>query len=214
MRIVSILDQAFEGLDRARANAEANLESARELFDTTLLASFNDISSSSKSLLLKEVCTDFGRGKSKHRPRNAPILYGGEYPFVQTGDIRKANGLLTEYSQTYSDIGLGQSKLWPKGTVCITIAANIAETAVLGLDACFPDSVIGAVLDPKLTFPSYVEYMLRYFATDLKALSKGSAQDNINLGTFENKHFPFPELEVQNKLVCELDELSFQLLGC
>jgi type I restriction enzyme S subunit len=88
------------------------------------------------------------RGRSRHRPRNAPHLYGGPYPFVQTGDIKAARGLLTTFTQSYSEAGLAQSRLWAKGTVCITIAANIAETAVLGIDACFPDSIVGFVAAP------------------------------------------------------------------
>jgi len=98
---------------------------------------------------LGEMALDFGRGKSKHRPRNDSRLYGGNIPFIQTGDIRNAPHVITEYTQTYSELGLRQSKLWPKGTLCITIAANIAETTILGFDACFPDSVIGFVADPK-----------------------------------------------------------------
>ena len=68
---------------------------------------------------------ELNRGKSKHRPRNAPLLYGGQYAFVQTGDIRHANGLIRHYNLTYSEEGLKQSRLWPAGTLCITIAANI-----------------------------------------------------------------------------------------
>ena len=75
-----------------------------------------------------------GRGKSRHRPRNATFLYGGRYPFFQTGDIKAANFHLTEYSQTYSEDGLAHSKLWKPGTLCITIAANIAESAILGIE--------------------------------------------------------------------------------
>ena len=86
---------------------------------------------------------ELNRGKSKHRPRNDPKLYNGGYPFVQTGDIRYANKFIRSYSQTYNEIGLKQSRLWPKGTLCITIAANIADTAILGFDACFPDSIVG-----------------------------------------------------------------------
>ena len=86
---------------------------------------------------------ELNRGKSKHRPRNASFLYGGRYPFVQTGDIKQANGLIGHYNQTYSEEGLKQSRLWPASTLCITIAANIADTAILGFDACFPDSVVG-----------------------------------------------------------------------
>ena len=69
---------------------------------------------------LGEVALDFGRGKSKHRPRNDPKLYGGNTPFIQTGDIRNASHIIETYSQTYSEIGLKQSKLWSKGTLCIT----------------------------------------------------------------------------------------------
>ena len=83
------------------------------------------------------------RGKSTHRPRYAFHLYCGAYPFVQTGDVKAAGKYITNYSQTYSEAGLKQSRLWKKGTLCITIAANIADIAILGFDACFPDSVLG-----------------------------------------------------------------------
>ena len=86
---------------------------------------------------------DFGRGKSKHRPRDDARLYGGPHPFVQTGIVSASRGSITKSNQTYSDFGLAQSKLWPKGTLCITIAANIAKTGVLTFDACFPDSIVG-----------------------------------------------------------------------
>ncbi len=79
-----------------------------------------------------------GRGRSRHRPRDAAFLYGGPFPFVQTGDVKKAGLYLREYEQTYSEAGLAQSKLWPVGTLCITVAANIAETSILATQACFP----------------------------------------------------------------------------
>ena len=56
--------------------------------------------------------------------------------------------------------GLQQSKQWEKGTLCITIAANIAETGLLGFDACFPDSIIGFVANPKFAITEYVYYYL------------------------------------------------------
>ena len=156
---------------------------------------------------LEEVATVFGRGKSRHRPRNAPHLYGGEYPFVQTGDIRNADHVITKYSQTYSEAGLAQSKLWPKGTICITIAANIAETAILGFDACFPDSVIGVVADPKEADVDFIEYLLQSFKARIQSMGKGSAQANINMGTFENERFPFPSVPEQKTIVSRLDAL-------
>ena len=85
------------------------------------------------------------RGKSKHRPRNDPSLFGGEYPFIQTSDIKNATFYITDYTDTYNEKGLSQSKLWEPDTLCITIAANIADTAILGIKACFPDSVMGFI---------------------------------------------------------------------
>jgi type I restriction enzyme S subunit len=159
---------------------------------------------------LPEMALDFGRGKSKHRPRNDEKLYGGDIPFIQTGDIRGAPHIVEKYTQTYSQIGLKQSKLWPKGTLCITIAANIAETSILGFDACFPDSVIGFVADPKKTSPDYVEYLLQSTKKKLdeKGKEKSSAQSNISLGTFEQLKLPFPSMEEQARIVAILDKFD------
>ena len=210
-RIVAILDEAFEGIATAKANAEKNLQNARELFDSRLRSLVSEQAEASDRKTLREIAMDFGRGKSKHRPRNDPKLYGGPYPFIQTGDVRGSDHLITDFAQTYSDAGLAQSKLWPKGTLCITIAANIAETGVLGFDACFPDSVIGVVVDERQTSSKYLEYMLQTVKAELKAKGKGSAQDNINLATFENERFPFPDLATQASIVGSLDALAAEI---
>ncbi len=159
---------------------------------------------------LSEMALDFGRGKSRHRPRNDKRLYDGDIPFIQTGDIRNASHTIMQYSQTYSNFGLKQSKLWPRGTLCITIAANIAETSILGFDGCFPDSVIGFIADPKKTSSDYVEYLLQSTKKKLeeKGKEKSSAQSNINLGTFEQLKLPFPSLEEQARIVAILDKLD------
>jgi type I restriction enzyme S subunit len=207
-RIVAILDETFEGLATVAANAETNLKNARELFDSYLNSIFKLQDGEWAKKSLRDVAIEFGRGKSKHRPRNDPALYDGKYPFVQTGDIRNSGGVITEYSQTYNETGLAQSKLWPKGTICITIAANIAETGILDFDACFPDSIIGMVVDPAQTNNKFVEYLLRFFKAALQAQGKGSAQDNINLATFENRKFPFPPIKIQDTLAAKLDGIA------
>ena len=206
-RIVAVLDEAFEGLARARVNIEANLADAGELRVKAIAAVMGDQEETSPNLLLKEIALDFGRGKSKHRPRNDPRLYGGEYPFIQTGDVRAADRYIRSHSQTYNDTGLAQSKLWPAGTVCVTIAANIAETATLTYPACFPDSVIGIVPKNETAIAEYIEYVLQYARVRLQARGRGAAQDNINLKTFETELFPFPPLAEQESVVRQLDEV-------
>jgi type I restriction enzyme S subunit len=143
---------------------------------------------------------EIGRGKSKHRPRDADFLFGGKYPFIQTGDVRKAELYLTEYTQTYSEAGLKQSKLWNEDTLCITIAANIAETAILKIKACFPDSVIGLIPKENATTVLFVKHLFDKFKIQIQSLSQGAAQDNLNQEKLSNIEFVFPTLPEQTKI--------------
>ena len=207
-RIVAILDEAFESIAKAKESAEINLKNANEIFESYLQNVFENKGAGWEEKTLKEISDIFGRGRSMNRPRNDPKLYGGKYPFIQTGDIRNSNHHIGEYTQTYNEIGLAQSKLWLKGTICITIAANIAETGILSFDACFPDSVIGLVVNQKIANNNFVEYMLQSFKKRLQAKGKGSAQDNLNMKKFENEYFPIPTLLEQERIVTKLDTLS------
>ena len=141
------------------------------------------------------------RGKSKHRPRNDPRLYGGQYPFVQTGDIKAAGLYLASYSQTYNETGLAQSKLWPADTLCITIAANIADTAILAFPACFPDSVMGFIPDRDICLVRYVKYCFDILQAKCRQISQGTAQDNLSWERLSTIKFPVPSLGVQEQIV-------------
>lgn len=144
------------------------------------------------------------RGRSKHRPRNDKSLFGGKYPFIQTADVKLAGLYLTKYSETYNEQGLNQSKLWPSGTLCITIAANIADTAILGLDACFPDSIIGFIPYENKANVKFVKYAFDILQRDCKNISQGTAQDNLSWEKLSTIKFPAPSIEIQNKIVEKL----------
>jgi type I restriction enzyme S subunit len=150
----------------------------------------------------------FERGKSKHRPRNDPKLFQpGIYPLVQTGEVARADGVIEEFHSQYSDVGLAQSKMWPKGTLCITIAANIADVATLGFDACFPDSVVGFVPCKPMESPQYILYFMKTAKADLLKFAPSTAQKNINLGILETVLIPLPPLEEMGRIVAKIDEL-------
>jgi type I restriction enzyme S subunit len=140
------------------------------------------------------------RGKSKHRPRNDPELYDGKYPFIQTGDVKHSSFYVTSHTQTYNEKGLAQSKLWETGTLCITIAANIADTAILSYPACFPDSIIGFLPDKKKADVKYVKYCLDTFRLQMQSISQGTTQDNMSLEKLLSIGFPAPDLESQRKI--------------
>ena len=148
---------------------------------------------------------DLGRGKSKHRPRNDPKLFvDGKYPFIQTGDVKAATNCITTFTKQYGEFGLSQSKLWPKGTLCITIAANIAETAFLGIDACFPDSVVGFTPNESI-LAEYVRYFVESQKIRLWAFAPATAQKNINLDTLENLIVPYCSIDEQRVVISEIE---------
>lgn len=140
------------------------------------------------------------RGRSKHRPRNDPSLFGGIYPFIQTADVKSANFYITEYDTTYNEKGLAQSKLWHPGTLCITIAANIADTGILAMDACFPDSVMGFIPYEGVSDVRFVKYCFDILQANCKKISQGAAQDNLSWEKLSTIQFPAPPIENQRKI--------------
>jgi type I restriction enzyme S subunit len=147
------------------------------------------------------------RGKSRHRPRNAAHLYGGPYPFIQTGDIAQSGGRITSHRQTYSEAGLAQSRMWPAGTVCVTIAANIANSAILTYPACFPDSVVGMNPEQGLCRPEYLEFFIRTARSDLDQLAPATAQKNINIEILNDVVIALPPFAEQNEIVRRVEAL-------
>ncbi len=145
-----------------------------------------------------------GRGKSRHRPRNDPSLYGGPYPFFQTGDVKAAEFYLSHYSQTYNENGLSQSKLWEPGTLCITIAANIAETAILKIKGCFPDSIVGFIADPENADVRFIKYSIDMMKLGMQNVSKGTTQDNLSLDKLLTFDFLAPPPPTQRKIAAIL----------
>ncbi len=150
---------------------------------------------------------ELDRGRSRHRPRNDPRLYGGPYPFIQTGDVRQSGGSIRRHTQTYSELGLAQSKLWPAGTLCITIAANIAETAILTYPACFPDSIVGFLRWDDAATTRYVQLCLLAIKDRLRELAPATAQKNINLETLGTLLIPLPPPVELAEIVAEVDRL-------
>ena len=154
----------------------------------------------------------FSRGKSQHRPRNDAKLLGGQYPLIQTGDVANAYTYINCYGQTYNEEGLKQSKLWKKGTLCITIAANIAQTAILNIDACFPDSIIGFIPDEKKANTLFVHNWFKFFQPILEEQAPAAAQKNLNGTTLGKVQVIIPPIELQNEFagfVKHIDKLKF-----
>ena len=178
-----------------------------ELVKARFVELFGDPVNNSKNLpeLTLPELGEFGRGVSKHRPRNDPKLLGGEYPLIQTGEVANSELYITNYENTYSELGLKQSKMWKSGTLCITIAANIAKTAILTFDACFPDSVVGFKANNK-TNNIFIHYWFSFFQAILEAQAPESAKKNINLKILSELKIIVPPIEQQNEFVAFVEQ--------
>ena len=194
--IVNILEKVEAIIEKRKEE----LSSLDDLIKARFIEMFGDPRTNSKNLpeLTLPELGEFGRGVSKHRPRNAPELLGGKYPLIQTGEVANAELYINGYTNTYSELGYKQSKMWKAGTLCITIAANIAKTGILSFDACFPDSVVGFHANEK-TNNIFIHFWFSFFQEILEAQAPVSAQKNINLRILSELKVIVPPIELQNE---------------
>jgi type I restriction enzyme S subunit len=148
-----------------------------------------------KVLRLEDVAM-IERGKFSHRPRNAPEFYGGKIPFIQTGDVANSNGHIRAYSQTLNERGLLISRLFPRGTIVITIAANIGFTGILDFDSAFPDSLIG-LTPTEAVLPEYLNYYLVTQQPEMDRKAPRGTQKNINIEFLKPWPVVVPQREEQ-----------------
>ncbi|MCK9631366.1 MAG: restriction endonuclease subunit S [Methanoregula sp.] len=196
-QIVAVLEQA-EAVKRRRHEADA-LTGA--LLQSVFLEMFGDPVRNESGWEQSKLgnCCRVQRGKFTYRPRNEPRFYGGNYPFIQTGDVANCQGKLKKYTQTLNEEGLSISKMFPKGTIVISIAANIGDTAILDFDSCFPDSVVGISPDTRKGTVEFFEMMLRFYKEHLWNLAPETAQRNINLKILSKLDVIVPPLALQQQ---------------
>jgi type I restriction enzyme S subunit len=203
-RIVMLLDA---GDELRKLRAEANCRAA-SLIPALFHEMFGDPFTNQKGWPQRLFASvgQLDRGRSKNRPRDEASLYGGKYPFIQTGDVAKSNGQITGYTQTYSEKGLAQSRIWPAGTLVITIAANIGKTAILTFPACFPDSLVGFVPGDDVVV-DYVRQWLVTMESRLEEAAPQMAQKNINLEILSGLTIPVPPLPLQKEFAHRVTEI-------
>ena len=203
--IVTTLDKVTELI----ALRKEQLGKLDQLVKSRFIELFGDPVYNNNGLPTKKLCElgSLDRGRSQHRPRNDPKLLNGPYPLIQTGEVASAGLYITEYKNTYSELGLQQSKMWKAGTLCITIAANIAQTAILTFDACFPDSVVGFVPNDAVS-AIYMHYWFGFFQKILEEQAPQVAQKNINLKILSDLDVMVPDHERQAQFAAFVEQTS------
>lgn len=228
-RIAAYLDASCKALDAAMAAKRGQLETLNDLARTIIHQAVtqglkSDVKMKPSDLdwlptvpahwhvqQIKRACS-LVRGQFTHRPRNDPALYDGPYPFVQTGDITAAQKYIRTYSQTLNELGLSVSKKFPRGTLVMSIAANIGDVAILDFEACFPDSMIGMIPGPK-TDLNYLFYLMRAMKGIMLRSAVLSTQLNLNYVRIGTNFAAFPPKKEQEAIAKHLDEKEKEILA-
>lgn len=213
-RVADYLDDEMDRIDRLLAEettfAELVLERLSASRRVMLLGPDGLGESGWETGKLKRFVT-VARGRFTHRPRNDPALYGGPYPFIQTGDIAGAvDGVITSWTQTLNESGLAVSRLAPAGTIVMGIAANIGDVAELGFDSCYPDSVVGLTPGPRVLHGYLIE-LIRSLRDQLVGGSTLNTQLNTNVDRIGEILIPVPPISTQECLTAELQSMSAEV---
>lgn len=203
--------EKFKKLEQLISLRKQQLAKLDELVKARFVEMFGDPVKNTMDWEIKPLSElgELNRGVSKARPRNSPELLGGPYPLIQTGEVANAKTYITSFNSTYSEKGLAQSKMWPKGTLCITIAANIAQTSILTFDACFPDSVVGFI-SRNMTNELFIHYWFSFFQKILDEQAPQVAQKNINLKILSELNVIVPPLSLQNRFAAFAEHVDQQ----
>ena len=156
--------------------------------------------------------TSISRGLFNHRPRNDERYYNGKYPFIQTGDVANATKYIVSYSQTLNELGKSVSKEFPKGTLTMTIAANVGDVAILNFDAYFPDSIVGFIPNKNIR-TLYLFYVFSAMKDEFTRTAIKSTQLNLNIDRVKETFIPVTldsneQCEIENYLESKCAEID------
>lgn len=156
--------------------------------------------------------TSISRGLFNHRPRNDERYYNGKYPFIQTGDVANATKYIVSYSQTLNELGKAVSKEFPKGTLTMTIAANVGDVAILNFDAYFPDSIVGFIPNKNIR-TLYLFYVFSAMKDEFTRTAIKSTQFNLNIDRVKETFIPVTlnvneQCEIENYLESKCAEID------
>ena len=220
--IADYLDEICSKIDEIIAEAKASIDEYKKLKQSVIFEAVTKgldknvemkdsgvewIGKANSNAVIKKIkyTSNISRGLFNYRPRNAEFLYGGVHPFIQTGDVARANKYVIDYKQTLSDEGTKVSKFFPKGTLTMTIAANVGDVSILGFNAYFPDSVLGITPFDKYS-SEYLYYVFSSMKSEFVRVSISNAQLNLNVERVKELFVPiFENSDIQKEIVDYLD---------
>ncbi|MCC7318009.1 MAG: restriction endonuclease subunit S, partial [Bacteroidales bacterium] len=203
-RIVSILDEAFAAIAKAKAIAEQNLKNAKELFESYLQGVFENGNWEKKEL--RELTTVLGDGL--HGTPKYTI--DGDYYFINGNNLNDGK---IEFKENTKRVNVDEFNKHKKNltdrTVLVSINGTLGNVAfynrekiILGKSACYFN--LKETVDK-----GFVKYVLtsRYFVDYAHREATGATIKNVSLKSMREFQVPLPPLKEQQTIVRQLDAL-------
>jgi type I restriction enzyme S subunit len=204
-RIATILDEAFEGIAAATANAKKNLNNARALFQTELVALFID---RPRTRLLGDVAEVQSGGTPLISNKS---FWGGTIPWYSSGEL---NDLLTKEPERHiTPAGLNGSnaKLFPKGSLLIGMYDTAAlKMSLLDRDGAFNQAIAGVKPNGNIDL-TYALHSINAVKPEILSLRRGVRQKNLSLSKIKEIPIYVPELSEQKMIVGKLADLDSEV---
>lgn len=140
--------------------------------------------------------------------KSHPEYYGGDIPWVKTGDLKKE--YLYEVEDFITEEGLKNSsaKMYESDTVLIAMyGATIGATSILKMNAC-TNQACAAFKKNEQVIPEYLYYFLRSQKDKFVKDGVGGAQPNISAGYLKKVEMELPSIDEQRIIVNILDKIS------
>ena len=211
-RIVAVLDEAFEGLDRARANVEANLTDARELWASVLSKEFAPDRPGFTTQTLNDLAADdcslsYGIVQpGDELPEGLPIVR----PVDLGPDLITLDGLkriAPDRAKGYDRTRLkgGELLLCVRGTTGLTAVAS-EELA----GANVTRGIVPIRFDERRVLPRFAEYQFAspFIQDQIASKTYGAALMQINIGDLRKIIMATPDIETQRDTVEKLDAIK------
>ena len=204
-RIVAILDEAFEGIDGAIANAEKNLANARELFESYL----NSIFTRKGDDWVEKKLGDLSEVQSGGTPlRHKSEYWGGDIAWYSSGELNDLYTVAPQRHITYVGLDNSNAKLFPKGSLLIGMYDTAAlKMSILDRDAAFNQAVAGMKPNENIDLV-FMLHALNFVKPEVLSLRRGVRQKNLSLKKIKNIAVAVPKLEEQRRVVEQLASIS------
>jgi len=203
-RIVGLLDEAFEGLATAKANAEKNLQNARALFESHLQSVFTQ---SGPGWVEKTLGDVFTTATGTTPPKNNADFYGDFMPLVKPPEL--CDEAFDSAPDGLSEAGAAVARTLPAKSILVSCIGNLGKIGLNTVPVAFNQQINAILPDESQAIPEFMFFqsLSPAFKSQLESLASGTTVPIVNKSKFNSVSVLLPSLPIQKSVVAQLSDL-------